>query len=47
MRAEIWMRQVYEPEGLVHKTSIKIEAQMHYFIFKNHQQNKITQKVDE
>ena len=26
------MRQVHKPEGLVHWTSIKIEAQMHYFV---------------
>ena len=26
------MRQVHEPEGLVHWTSIKIEAQEHHFV---------------
>ena len=26
------MRQVHEPEGWVHWTSIKIEAQVHYFV---------------
>ena len=33
MRHEILMRQVYEPEGWVHWTSIKIEAQVHYFVW--------------
>ena len=28
----ILMRQVHEPEGWVHWTSIKIEAQVHYFV---------------
>ena len=32
-RAEILMRQVHEPEGWVHWTSIKIEAQVHYFVW--------------
>ena len=26
------MRQVHEPKGWVHWTSIKIEAQVHYFV---------------
>ena len=26
------MRQVHEPEGWAHWTSIKIEAQVHYFV---------------
>ena len=26
------MRQVHEPKGRVHWTSIKIEAQVHYFV---------------
>ena len=26
------MRQVHEPEGWVHLTSIQIEAQVHYFV---------------
>ena len=26
------MRQVHEPEGWVHWTSIKIEEQVHYFV---------------
>ena len=32
MRAEILMRQVHESEGLVHWTSNKIKAQVHYFV---------------
>ena len=32
MRTEILMRQVHEPEGQVHWTSIKIEALVHYLI---------------
>ena len=31
-RAEILMRQVYEPEGWVHWTIINIKAQVHYFV---------------
>ena len=30
--AEILMHQVHKPEGWVHWTSIKIEAQVHYFV---------------
>ena len=32
MRAEILIRQVYEPEGWVHWTSIEIEVQVHYVV---------------
>ena len=30
--AEILMHQVHEPEGWVHCISIKIKAQVHYFV---------------
>ena len=34
------MRQVHEPKGRVHWTSIEIEAQMHYFCHNSRAQSK-------
>ena len=32
MSAEIMMRLVHEPQGWVHRTLIKIQAKVHYFV---------------